>query len=109
MMSEKKREKILVMGVGNTCGVPNNYRDVVKTKERLRKHLKKTKKKKKRRKRGADLDDEAVIDFLVGEMVLGDVARLAQQTQSQRGRRRRRKGGGGRTVTLKKGKEYKVK
>lgn len=45
----KRREKILVMGVGNTCGVPNSYKGLARTKESLRKHLKKTEKKKKKR------------------------------------------------------------
>jgi hypothetical protein len=44
----KKKEKILVMGVGNTCGIGNSYRSISKTKENLRKHLKKIEKKKRK-------------------------------------------------------------
>ncbi len=37
----KKGEKILVMGVGNTCGIGNDYKAIPNAKERLKKHLKK--------------------------------------------------------------------
>ena len=43
----RRGERILVMGVGNTCGVGNDYRTMLKTKEKLRKHMRKINQKKK--------------------------------------------------------------
>lgn len=43
----KRGEKILVMGVGNTCGVGNDYRTLLKSKEKMKRHMRKVKQKKK--------------------------------------------------------------
>lgn len=45
----KKGDRILVIGVGNTCGVGNSYKSMAKTKEKLRKHVSKVEPKKKKR------------------------------------------------------------
>jgi hypothetical protein len=45
-----KKERILIMGVGNSCGVVNSADEIPKTLEKIRGHIKKSEEKKKERK-----------------------------------------------------------
>ena len=44
-----KNEKMLIIGVGNTCGIGNDFNSVIKTEEKVKTHIKKTEEKKKGR------------------------------------------------------------
>jgi hypothetical protein len=45
-----KKEKILIMGIGNSCGIGNDINAVPKAEEKIRNHIKKTLEKKKERR-----------------------------------------------------------
>jgi hypothetical protein len=45
-----KREKILIIGVGNTCGIGNDYKSIKDTEKILKKYLRKIEMKKKKKK-----------------------------------------------------------
>lgn len=45
---EKKKEKILIIGVGNTCGIGNNIKEAKESEKIIRKNIKKAKKEKKK-------------------------------------------------------------
>jgi len=45
-----KNEKILIMGVGNSCGIGNDFDSVAKTEEKIKDHIKRSEEKKKERR-----------------------------------------------------------
>jgi len=45
-----KREKILIIGVGNTCGIGNDYKSIKESEKILKKYLRKMEMKKKKKK-----------------------------------------------------------
>ncbi len=47
---EKRKETILVMGVGNTCGIGNNHKEALEGERKLRAYLRKMEKQKKKKK-----------------------------------------------------------
>ena len=44
----KKKEKILIIGVGNTCGIGNSKKELVGLEKKLKSHREKTQEKKKK-------------------------------------------------------------
>jgi len=44
-----KNERIIIIGVGNSCGIGNDFNSVIKTEEKVKTHIKKTEEKKKGR------------------------------------------------------------
>jgi hypothetical protein len=50
VLRANKNEKIMIMGVGNTCGIGNDINSVVKTEELIRNHIKKMEESKKEKK-----------------------------------------------------------
>jgi len=50
ILRAKKNDKIMIMGVGNTCGIGNDFNSVAKSEEKIRSHIKKSEEKKKERK-----------------------------------------------------------
>jgi len=44
-----KNERIIIIGVGNSCGIGNDFYSVIKTEEKVKTHIKKTEEKKKGR------------------------------------------------------------
>ena len=47
VLRASKNEKILIMGIGNTCGIGNDFNSIIKTEEKIKNHIKKTEEKKK--------------------------------------------------------------
>jgi hypothetical protein len=47
VLRSNKNEKILIMGIGNTCGIGNDFNSVAKVEEKIKNHIKKTEEKKK--------------------------------------------------------------
>ena len=47
---KKGRESILIMGVGNTCGIGNNHKEAMASEKKIRTNIRKMSKKKKKRK-----------------------------------------------------------
>ncbi len=45
----KKKERVLIIGVGNTCGVGNSIEDLKGLEKRLKKYIKKKEEKKKKK------------------------------------------------------------
>jgi hypothetical protein len=50
VLRANKKDKILIMGVGNTCGIGNDFNSVAKAEEKIKSHIKKSEEKKKERK-----------------------------------------------------------
>jgi len=50
VLRSSKNEKILILGIGNTCGIGNDFNSVAKSEEIIKNHIKKTEEKKKKRR-----------------------------------------------------------
>jgi hypothetical protein len=50
VLRANKNDKILILGVGNTCGIGNDVNSVAKAEEKIKSHIKKSEEKKKERK-----------------------------------------------------------
>jgi len=50
VLRANKKDKILIIGVGNTCGIGNDFNSVAKAEEKIKSHIKKSEEKKKERK-----------------------------------------------------------
>lgn len=50
ILRSNKNERILIMGVGNTCGIGNDFNTVSKAEENIMNHIKKSQEKKKEKK-----------------------------------------------------------
>jgi len=50
VLRANKKDKIMIMGVGNTCGIGNDANSIAKAEEKIKSHIKKSEEKKKGRK-----------------------------------------------------------
>jgi hypothetical protein len=50
VLRANRKDKIMIIGVGNTCGIGNDANSVAKTEEKIKSHIKKSEEKKKGRK-----------------------------------------------------------
>ncbi len=51
ILKRKKKERVLIIGVGNTCGIGNSVEDLKGLKKKLESHIKKTQEKGKKKKK----------------------------------------------------------